>query len=456
MKIELSKGDFKAATQNWNKLTNIKNRNKNYYVPTTIEDFHQFDKHVPQIKVNSRVWILLEDARTALFELVGKIQASSNLKRIVSYRVVYEAVKKELEAEVFSREQKLEKREFSDALESIQQALEDKVNHFGFFFVIEGLELKDVETIQCGNVEIFIFNQRLFNQLIDVHLKDADEQNLELRGHTQEFFDKNFLDRLCIKSTAYGDFDVARRQAYKQAREVINYFRFVLCLFTYKRISEQMVKVHFLSEAYGNGEKILSKKEKGNEVILVSGYGRKPLQSFPIDAKRLQNLSIEGFLDDFVEILNADSQTQIEGCILTSIYWIGEAQNEVDLDVAFLKYWTALECIFTGSEKPTHALAKGVSTINTFSDYNFIEIENAKEVYKAMTKLYDKRSDIIHRGMNYLANQVINEADISEICKYTAWSILSLFHLRSIGYTTMSEVLGQINKLYAQWNSYGT
>lgn len=131
---------------------------------------------------------------------------------------------------------------------------------------------------------------------------------------------------------------------------------------------------------------------------------------------------------------------------------IGEAQNETDLDVSFLKYWTAPECIFTGTEQPTHALAKGVATLNAFSGYEFIRIEDAKEVYKNMTKLYDKRSDIIHRGMNYLANQVINEADISRICKYTAWSILNLFHLRSIGYTSMREVSNQINRLYSQWN----
>ncbi|KAM3113180.1 hypothetical protein [Phormidesmis sp. 146-33] len=108
--------------------------------------------------------------------------------------------------------------------------------------------------------------------------------------------------------------------------------------------------------------------------------------------------------------------------------------------------------MFTGSEKPTHALAKGVATLNAFSGYEFIKIEDAKEVYKSMTKLYDKRSDIIHRGMNYLANQVINEADISKICKYAAWSILGLFHLHSTGCTDMHEVGNQINRLYSQWN----
>ena len=71
------------------------------------------------------------------------------------------------------------------------------------------------------------------------------------------------------------------------------------------------------------------------------------------------------------------------------------------------------------------------------------------EIYKNMKKLYNKRSDIIHRGMSYL----VSEADISEICKYAAWSILSLMHLRSIKYTTMNEVNHHINRLYSQMSN---
>ena len=343
------------------------------------------------------------------------------------------------------------KREFINVLEKIQHSIENKVSTYDFFFVIQGLELEKIEKISCGKVEVFIFNQELREQLISASFSKHDSQNPENLANTQDFFDKNFLNRVCIKSTSYGDSNIARKKAYKQARELINYFRYILCLFINDRVSEQIIKINIISEVYSNSERTLIRREKDNTIILFWGRGRKPLQTFPIDKNRLEDLSFNGFLDDFTTIINASSKTQLEGCILTAIYWIGEAQNEVDLDVSFLKYWTALECIFTGSEKPTDALAKGVSTLNALSGYEFIRIEDAEEVYKNMKKLYDKRSDIIHRGMNYLANQVINQADIFRICKYTAWSILSLFHLRSIGYTNMDEVSIQINRLYKQW-----
>ena len=453
MKIQLNKGDLKAATQNWNTLSNLKNKNKNYCIPTSIEEYQKFDKYAARLKIDSREWILLENSITAFNEVISRIYAAPELKGVVSYETVYTTLKKELEIEISAREKDSKnKREFVDALESIQRSIDDKVSHFDFFFEIEGLELENLEKISCGKVEIFVFNQELRDQLIAAHFGVVDSQNPEALLSTQDFFDKNFLNRLCIKSTAYGDSDIANKKAYRQARELINYFRYILCLFIHDRVSEQMIKINLSFEVYGNSERTLIRRDRDDAVILVYGRGRKPLQAFSVDKTRLEDLSFNGFLDEFTAIINASSQTQLEGCILTAIYWIGEAQNEADLDVSFLKYWTALECIFTGSENPTYALAKGVATLNAFSGYEFIRVEDAKEVYKSATKLYGKRSDIIHRGMNYLANQVINEADISKVCKYTAWSILSLFHLRSIGYMNMHEVGKQINRLYAQWN----
>ncbi|KOP24297.1 hypothetical protein AMR41_21450 [Hapalosiphon sp. MRB220] len=453
MKIQLSKGDLKAATQNWNTLVNNKNKNKNYCLPTSIEEYKNFDKFAPRLQINFRDWILLENAITAFNEVFNRIHEAPGLKGVVSYETVYTALKKELEVEISNRDKDSKsKREFVVALESIQNYIDDKISYFDFFFAVEGLELEDLDKISCNKVEIFAFNQELCDQMITAYFGEIDSQKPEVLSHTQDFFNKNFLNRLCMKSTAYGDYDTANKKAYRQARELINYFRYILCLFIHDRVSEQMIKINLSFEAYGNSEKTLIRRNKDNAIFLVYGRGRKPLQTFSINKNRLEDLSFNGFLDDFSTIINASSQTQLEGCILTAIYWIGEAQNEADLDVSFLKYWTALECIFTGTEQPTHALAKGVATLNAFSGYEFIRIEDAKEVYKNMTKLYDKRSDIIHRGMNYLANQVINEADISKICKYTAWSILSLFHLRSIGYTSMQEVSDQINRLYSQWN----
>ena len=447
MEIHLQRADQKAATLNWNKLSNSRNHRKNYRIPTTIEEFNELDQYKIELKVNSRTWILMEEAEQSFVEIVERVRLSSDLQGVVSYQTIYEAVKQQLELELSNREtNSTNKRDFDQVFQSIQNVVDSKISLFEYFFAIDGLELKNREAINCGKANIFLFNQELRDQLVENYFKGTALPDSGKLRRTQAFFDDNFLNHVCVKSIAYGDSEIASRRAYKQAREIINYFRFIVCLFAHDKISQQVVRINISFESYSNNEKTVIKRDKDNAVILVSGRGRKPLQKFPIDEHLYQELLSNGFLEDFVEIINASSQTDIEGRILTAIYWIGEAQNEPDLDIAFLKYWTALECIFTGSKKPTEALAEGVTVINAFSEYRFIEIEDIKAVHSRIKKLYEKRSHIIHRGMNYLADQVIDRFDVSEICKYTAWSICSLFSLRA-GYTTMSEIDSQISRL---------
>lgn len=246
MKIQLSNGDFKAASQNWNTLVNSKNKNKNYFIPTSIEEYKKIDKFTPRLQINFRDWILLKDSIAAFNEVSNRIYKAPELKGVVSYRTVCTALTKELEVEISNRDKDPKsKRDFVAALESIQNTVSDDISHFDFFFSVEGLELKDLNRISCNKVEIFAFNQDLCDQMIAAHLGEIDSQNQEALAYTQDFFNKNFLNRLCIKSTAYGDSDTANKKAYKQARELINYFRYILCLLTHDRASEQMIKINF-------------------------------------------------------------------------------------------------------------------------------------------------------------------------------------------------------------------
>ncbi|MBD1842782.1 hypothetical protein H6F89_05030 [Cyanobacteria bacterium FACHB-63] len=447
MEIRLPKKNHRTSSLNWDKLSSAKHRFKYYRIPTTIEEFSQYDQHRIELQVNSRAWFLLDEAEQAFNKIVEKIHLSPDVLGVASYQTVYTAIKEQLQIELGNREiDPSNKRDFAQVLEIVQNTINSKISSFDFFFAIDGIDLKDHELINCGKVELFSFKKQLHDQLIKLHLKETTNQDSTRIQRVQDFFDENFLDRVCVKSSAYGDSEIAGRRAYKQVKEVINYFRFIVCVFAHTRITQQIVRINISSESYSNNERTIINRDRDSAIILVSGRGRKPLQKLTIDVNLFQDLTSNGFLEDFVEIINASSQTELEGRILTAIYWIGEAQNEPDLDVAFLKYWTALECIFTHSKNPTEALAKGVTVINTFSEYGFVDIEDIESIHSRIKGLYGKRSDIIHRGMNYLANQVIDEADVAEICKYTAWSILSLFSLRT-RYTTMNEVDSQISRL---------
>ncbi|WNZ46394.1 HEPN domain-containing protein [Leptolyngbya boryana CZ1] len=459
MEIQISKKALKTVSLKWDTLTNYRNYRKNYRIPSTIEELKEanYDNCI-SLQVNSRTWILLEEAAQNFNIMLDEIY-QPRLHAVVSYQTIYGAIKKQLELELGNRETNpKDKRSFNQVLEIIQNYLDSSVGNSEYYFVIDGLELNDFSSINFGKNEVFLFDEIRRDQLVKSSLSRATQQDEMKLRRTQDFLDDNFLSRVCIKSVSYGDSETSSKRAYKQAKHIINYFRFIVCLLAHTKISQQVVRINISSESYSNSERTVIRRTEDNAIILVSGRGRKSLQNFSVDENLYQQILVNGYLKDFVEIIDAPSQTEIEGRILTAIYWIGEAQNEPDLDVAFIKYWTALESIFTGSKEligsqntgVTKSLAIGVAVLNAFSEYRFVEIENIKSVRSTMTELYSKRSDIIHRGMNYLSYpKIIDTVDVSEVCKYAAWSICSLFSLRS-QYTTMSEINGQITRLNTQ------
>ncbi len=157
-------------------------------------------------------------------------------------------------------------------------------------------------------------------------------------------------------------------------------------------------------------------------------------------------------LEGFSQIISSDSSiTEVEESILKAIHWIGEAQNEFDLDIAFIKYWTAIVCMFSEKQETIKSLAKGVTISIIFSCYQHIQdannVDDANLIYKKIITLYDKRSEIIYGGETHLTKQVIDEHDICAIYKYAAWSISQMFYLRSIGYVTIAQIKKEIDRL---------
>jgi hypothetical protein len=200
-----------------------------------------------------------------------------------------------------------------------------------------------------------------------------------------------------------------------------------------------------VSETYVDKNEILVREVTSGNLSFHWDSTRTPIENFPINKERVDELKEKLYLDTIVRILNSDSQTELEGCVLTAMYWCGEAQNEFDWDVAFLKYWTALECIFSyHKEDITNSLKRGISYLAAFSDYQFIKPNEINQVSTLISNLYDKRSKIVHRGLR----NSVNEVELTEICKYASWTVLSLMSLISIGYENISQLDEQILRLY--------
>ena len=446
LRLLANRPSYRKVEMCWNRAA----KPQNYKRLTAREEYVEA-KGKAHLEINGHSWVLNEAAKDSLDSIIDTIYKDSVLKASVSKSTISLAVLKELKCALLRRARDSKsKTMFSDALHRIEISLDKQIDSFEFLFPVEGISLKEIIKVDGGRVELFLCSPSICNQLASNFLKERTSANSDIYDMRRAAFEKDFLNRILIKSIAYGDAEVAEKKAYRQAREFINYLRFALCFLIHERVTEQIVRINFSVEANTQGELFLSRKLSEAQIIKTRGRGRDFLQKFVIDQKRLRNLSKDGFLTDFTSIVSSSSPTEIELLILAAIHWVGEAQNEFDFDVAFVKYWTAIETIFTGHQNPTQAVVRGISRLNAFSHYKFVEQTAINEIEADVSKLYDKRADIIHRGMRHVeeAGQGVSASDVSRLCKYAVWSIFSLFELRCLRYTTRSELTRRIDKVH--------
>ena len=431
---------FKQLNYSWKLLVNP----KNYSVPRTIEEYKKFDFFSsPKIKINSYEWFFIEKSINELKTFVSHIYSTEDIKNTVTYNTVYQSTIKEIEIEIIAKLQHKPLRDFKEVIEAIFIRISQKREKMDFFFPLEGLDLKDIKEVDFGDVKIIQFDED-FKKYICSHIEKVDSKEC-LNEYTIRFIDENLLKKVVIQCSTFGDSKKAEEKARFRAREVINYIRYLICILAHSRIYETLIKINISSQAYIQSDQFITINTRNGLISLSSGVGRRNLEKFPVNEDRLRELKENAFLDDIIEIFNSNERTELDDCIATAIYWTGEAQNEFDWDVAFLKYWTALESIFSSKkEEITKSLARGVSVLLAFGGYRFIEVNDIKKVYKTISNLYKLRSKIIHRGLR----ERISELELIKICQYTSWVILSLLHLRTQGYTKLEEIDVQTKRLY--------
>lgn len=415
---------------------------KHYFIPQTIDDFKSVGLFDSTLTVNSSKLYFSEPTKAKFNDFIKVIYSIDDIRDTISLDTVYGSIKIELETEIELKIQHRDLRAFDDVLNNIFNRISKSRKSYDFYFPIEGIELKNIETIDLKSVQLISFDENLKNTMLS-----STNVNDSTKEHIEKFINENLLAHLCIKCSFFGDYNKAQEEAKFRARETLNYFRYVICLLKYERIYEELIKIRFLSEAYVGRDEFLAKNQEDDSVTLEWGRGRSNFENFVIDEARLQELEEMGFLNEFVEIINGNQNTltQLESCILAAIYWSGEAQNEYDWDIMFLKFWTALEGIFSykKDEPVRQNLARGVSITVAVGGYQFIEICDIKKVKKEILRLYDERCRIVHGGVR----RRIKPPQLIAICKYTTWTVLSLLSLRSIGYKTIEEIDIEVRRI---------
>lgn len=440
----------------------------NFVIPETAAEFKQLGGFFAQrIKVNSIDCYFNEKSKLKLNEFLDCIYQIKDIQDSVSFEFVYDTTLSSIEASV--NRQVKDVKESKKALpekdvKNLFKKLTRKRTRYQFNRILTGVELVGAESFSFGDVELFTFSKK---NILDINkLRESNNSNKFYDQNIGPFIKKNFLNKTCLRAVANGDEKKAYDIAMRKIRAVINMLRFIVCILSYDRVSQNLVKINLLGESHDVSENTFTVDVDSKKVSLKYGTSRKPLQKFPFDLDMIARLKEYYFWDDWIHILSKQEKTELEEAILTSVYWIGEGQNDFSYESAFVKFWTALETLFSISDEVkksvqcpyckqqfegsmpaigiTQSLAMGVAILLSFGGYRFIEIGNVKTIIKAMMKLYKKRSLIIHRG----SFGHVSPNELSEICKYAVWSVLTCLGLRTQGFKSLKQVRRETLRLY--------
>jgi hypothetical protein len=443
--------DLKGAHYIWNRLVNKKHRYKIFVIaPNTIDKLKEV-AFAPRIRVSIDDWFLTKDGTESLELVCESLIKQPKIAMNISWNTIWSAALKVLEEDLEMLESgTIIRIDAEKSLLKIEEKIYDMIDTFEIYIMISGLRLNGINQVPLGINRIGILSAEEQGKMVDEDISSkthpvTEKQKVDWLSWIQE----EFSGKLYLATRVIGDNESSKMKAYKKSRRLINYFRFVLCVLFHTRISENRLKIRISSQIYSNMEHGLCIGKNKYGLSTFFGGGRRNIDCFEVTEEILLNLDENAYMNEYATIVDKEEPSELEGSILTAIYWIGEAQDEYDLDVAFIKYFLALEALFTGTDKPTHSLASRVASINTFGGYEIISQSSIDDEYKNIKKLYKKRSKIIHHGMNVTENGIVSAKDITYICRLSAFSILSIFYMRSSGYNSMAKVRGKIDSLYS-------
>lgn len=400
-----------------------------------------------EIKLQTRGLLVANDnAKEAMRNLIEVIYDIPDIKNSCTFETVCKIVKHELGIELSRVIESNPLRNFDAVLESLFSNIQSSIKTYDFYFALRGIELVNILKIDIDSVQVLKFDIELIEEFIS---KDEDTQEIN-----RKIIEEGFVDKVCIKVCCSGDLSFAREKAEFKVEAVLNYFRFVMCWFFLERMYQNFLKIGILSETYSDKNQILVKEVNSSKPIHQLDLGRTSLQDFPITEEIVAELKENLYFDTVIpRLLNSEEKTELEGTLLTALHWCGEAQNEFDPDVAFFKYWTALECIFSyrkDDNKTTYYLRRGISRLAAYSDYEFITLDEIEQVSSSVNKLYDKRSDIIHQGQR----NNVTSVELTKVCKYASWMILILMSFVSDGLETIKDLDERIHDFDEAYTSY--
>ncbi|MEH1907851.1 MAG: hypothetical protein V7L05_07230 [Nostoc sp.] len=251
----------KTVNQIWNTLIKI----KNYCIASSLDDLKKSFKS-PHLTINSQIWMFNDQSIKNLRDFIDTIYfktiyINNKTEEVATYDTIYKSIRIELELEITNISQGINKRDFNNVLTDIFSRISEQIKNFECFFILDGLELQDINQISFGNIKIVKFDDDLTDEFCQ---SSSSIINPSYAEHMKKNIEDNFLNKVVIICSAFGDSNKLEEIVRSKSKELINYFRYVICVMAHERISENMIKINIASEAYIQTEYWLRREVNNN------------------------------------------------------------------------------------------------------------------------------------------------------------------------------------------------
>ena len=165
----------------------------------------------------------------------------------------------------------MEKKTIIDSNESlalIEEALYKMIDSFEIFIMLSGIKLDGLSEVSLGMSRIGNLSAEELERMIseDLSLREKSGTEEQRAGFSKRI-QEQFEGRLYFATVVNGDSKTATLKANKNARKLINYFRFVICVLFHERISENLMKIGISRETL---EKPPHSRDNG---LVIAGKG---------------------------------------------------------------------------------------------------------------------------------------------------------------------------------------
>ena len=394
--------------------------------PKTIDEIKETGFFSPKIKTNNKEIYLSENGRSALRRICDITHQSKKYKDLLNYNDIFQCILSEIER-WFNDELIPNADEFINPLEDL---LTDIISKHFFSCKIDGISLKEILNLNIGLREI-----KNYDGLIFVGVSDINET-------IKSTIDAEYDNQLIIAGHENGSRSVAMEKFYHNAELSLSILRMYSCALYSQAIHKVNIRlINKCSNAYGPAS-CFGWKEPSKTLTFQRYF--KSVQDFKIDTELLDYLNVELFFNDLSSLIDKSSRNELEDAIVKSLYWTGEAQKDHSRASAWVKLWSALECFFTlGENTITERNARGISSMLVYGGFRLEKHDNYTQTKTKIKKYYKLRSKVVHHA----EYSHIDEIQLEEMSSIVAWVIITMVSLLKRGYTQLSEIATEAERL---------